>query len=257
MAKQATATLLTKGASVKVSYADLKRLPEPKKLGRVHTPVPHFKIVDAVNSVMEEAGYKLKGQQLSISNKGLKLFGVSTFQNGKEHGMALGFYSSNDRSIRLRIVAGVHVFVCENLAISGDVPLVAKYHTTHLDVREEVKSILGDVQKRWEKADEIIDKLKEKTLKDQEAESLICRMSVGESPVIPLRLLPDVYKNFFTPDREMTDCKGRHAWALHNSVTRAARVLSLPMQSRVSQGAGRLLGFTLDKAALKEAEAAA
>lgn len=238
-------TILGKGKSFPISYADLERIPTPKPMGKVHKPIAFKEIVDTLSAVMDDAGYKQKGMSLTISNHGLKLFGTLRFEHDKETGLQLGFVNSNDESTRLKLIAGVHVWVCYNGMMSGDTPIFAKYHTKHLSIRDEVTACLDAIGNRFGKIDKALDAMKSATLKQIEAESLICRMAASDSPIIPLRLLPEVYKNYFTPDKGATDCKGGSKWSLHNAVTRASRVLSLPMQLRISQDASKVLGFNL------------
>lgn len=238
-------SFLGKGKSFPINYADLAKIPTPKPMGKVHKPVAFKEIVDTISDVMQENGFEKDSHTLTISNKGMKLFGILRFKHDKETGLALGFISSNDESTRLKLIAGAHVWVCSNGCMSADTPIIAKYHTTHLSVRDEVLGCLDEVKKRYAQIDRKIDVLKNATLKKEQAEALICQMAVGDSPVIPLRLLPDVYANYFTPEKDHTDCRGGNKWALHNSVTRASRILSLPMQLKISQGASKLLDFNL------------
>src|SRR5262245_56353902 len=238
-------SFLGKGKSFPISYQDLAKILTPKPMGKVHKPVAFKEIVDTLNDVMGENGFEKDSHTLTISNHGLKLFGILRYKHDKETGLALGFVSSNDESTRFKLIAGAHVWVCSNGCMSADTPIFAKYHTTHLSVRDEVLGCLEEVKKRYAKIDHQIERMKNASLKKEQAESLICQMAVGDAPVIPLRLLPDVYNNYFAPDKSHTDCRGENKWSLHNAVTRASRILSLPMQLKMSTGASKLLGFQL------------
>ena len=51
---------------------------------------------------------------------------------------AIGLRNANDKSMRLGMVAGYRVFVCDNMAFAGDFnPLLAK-HSKNLDLIESV-----------------------------------------------------------------------------------------------------------------------
>ena len=98
----------------------------------------------ALRSVVHERGYTVTGQQLAINRSGHRLFGVMDLEatpppdtlviDDNPWGFAIGFRNSTDESLGIRLVAGVRVVVCDNLALSGDLIALKRRNTTRLDL---------------------------------------------------------------------------------------------------------------------------
>ena len=60
-------------------------------------------------------------EEYAVSKDGMRMFGVLDLEAGFEAcRFAIGLRNSHDKSFRLSCTVGVRVFVCENLAFSGD-----------------------------------------------------------------------------------------------------------------------------------------
>lgn len=86
-----------------------------------HKPVPHHEIVQAL---IETLGFRHIGvvhDEYTVSPDGMKMFGVLDLET-EMHGarFAIGLKNSHDKSMRLALTCGYRVFVCSNMAFSGD-----------------------------------------------------------------------------------------------------------------------------------------
>jgi hypothetical protein len=99
---------------------ELALVPTPSATD-THKPVPHHEIVQAL---VETLGFRHIGvvhDEYAVSPDGMKMFGVLDLETGFEGcRFAIGLRNSHDKSFRLSCTVGVRVFVCENLAFSGD-----------------------------------------------------------------------------------------------------------------------------------------
>src|SRR5688500_16622415 len=104
----------------KITRDELTLMPTPAGTA-THKPIPH---IEVVNALIETLGFRhiaVLRDEYAVSRDGMKMFGVIELDQGM-HGarFALGVRNSHDKTFRLAITVGYRVFVCENLAFSGD-----------------------------------------------------------------------------------------------------------------------------------------
>lgn len=222
----------------------LVHLPEPQGLGKFHKPVPHYVLVDAINEEVDRRGWLVERQQLALSQAGEALFGVIDLRPAKEltvgdgRGVSLGFRSSTNQALAIKAVAGTRVFVCDNLALSGDMIAIQRKSTTHLDLKQAIAGGFDKFITQQAQLELSIGRMAAKVIDDPTAKLLIYELLEGG--VIPVRLFDDVHRNYFKPTEEQKDCQPRTLWGLHNAVTRAIRDLTPVRGFNATSQLGRL-----------------
>jgi DNA phosphorothioation-dependent restriction protein DptH len=93
--------------------------------------VPHAEVVEAL---VETLGFRhicVVAEEFAVSKDGMKMFGVLDLDTGM-HGcrFSIGVRNAHDKSMRLAMTVGYRVFVCENMAFSGDFQPVLDYGYT-------------------------------------------------------------------------------------------------------------------------------
>lgn len=244
------ATLIAHCGAHKVSYADLALLPMPEKMGSRHRPFPHVEMVDMLKEEVSRWQATITREEYAIQTNGKKLFGVFDLNNLGGHpdrGYAIGFRSSNDETFALRIVAGARVFVCDNLALSGNDVVLNRKHTTGLSLQATLHHSVDQLFKQYASMDQAIARMQEHRLTDPNAKALIYDAFVKEN--LPLRLFPHVNEWYFESpekiqDESATDCQPRSVWGLHNAFTRSIKVIDSPVrQFEITQAVGAYLGL--------------
>jgi hypothetical protein len=117
---------------------------------------------------------KIEASEFAVSPDGMKMFGLLEI-NAEYEGVrfAIGCRNSNDKSMRIGLVAGYRVFVCDNMSLSGDFnPLHAK-HTKHFDLIEAVSMGVDRLHRGWEPLKQLIDFKRKTILQPDEARVLI------------------------------------------------------------------------------------
>lgn len=96
--------------------------------------------------------------EYAVSPDGMKLFGLLELNSEYEDvRFAIGLRNANDKSMRLGMVAGCRVFVCDNMTPSGDFkPLLAK-HTKNFDLTESLALGVDRIQRNWQSLRAAID----------------------------------------------------------------------------------------------------
>jgi len=121
-----TSTLLSYEG--KLTREQLALVPTPAGTP-THRPIPH---IEVVNALVETLGFRHIGvvrDEFAVDRTGMKMFGVLDLDTGM-HGcrFSIGIRNAHDKSMRLAMTVGYRVFVCENMAFSGDFePVLAKH----------------------------------------------------------------------------------------------------------------------------------
>ena len=114
-----TSTLIGYGNRT-ISREEIALIPTPGATN-THVPIPHHEVV---NALVETLGFRHIGvvhDEYAVSLDGMKLFGVLDLAT-EMHGcrFSIGLRNSHDRSMRLAMTCGYRVFVCSNMAFSGE-----------------------------------------------------------------------------------------------------------------------------------------
>jgi len=136
-APAARSSLLLHCGGTTVTREDLLAVPTPPATG-TWFPLPHLELLTEVEELLTGAGFELESSAHALSHDGARYFGVIQVRlpakedNG--YGWVVGLRNSHDKTYPAGLVAGTRVFVCDNLAFTGEVRLTRK-HTRHA-VRE-------------------------------------------------------------------------------------------------------------------------
>ncbi len=130
-----------------VSREQLALVPCPRRT-YTHKPVPHIDLVDTLTTRLQARGWSINREEYAVTPSGMQIFGVMDLQgddlwrgNGGA-GATLGFRAANDKSLAIQVVAGARIFVCDNMAFSGESIIMARKHTRGLSLTYEVDQAL-------------------------------------------------------------------------------------------------------------------
>jgi hypothetical protein len=134
-----TATLTAHRGATLVSREDLAQYEPPEPEGR-WKPVKHSLIVDLMHEELARRDIQVAKEEYAIQREGNILFAALTtnWLNTGETAAAIAFRHANDKTEAMKMYAGVHVFICYNMALSGDEIILNRKHTTRLNVAEEL-----------------------------------------------------------------------------------------------------------------------
>ena len=235
------------GETDRVTRDTLRVLPLPQPLSPRHRPVPHIELVEALQEQLVRRGLAISCEQLALRRDGQRLFGTMDLawqaraSAATEEGLALGLRQGNDLSYAIEIVTGQRIFVCDNLALYGEVIAVRRKHTSGLRLAEELSAGLDRYLEYVGRLVDGIATLKQRAIETAEAKRAI--YDVFAQRILPLRFFDDVDRAYFRPEAGWTDCQPRTLWAVHNACTRVARELPLNVQLQATTRLGRLFGL--------------
>jgi hypothetical protein len=238
------ATLMVHAGADRITREQLRGLdcPTPTDTWR---PVPHADLIDALEARLDRAHFTIARQEYAVMRQGLVLFAVLDIRNGigrEDLGFAVGVRASNDKSVAIGLVAGLRVFVCDNLALSGDMILLKRKHTSGLDLSHEMDRGVVSYLAKTERLVLDLDRLAQEPIGDEAAKVTI--FDAVYRGIVPQRLLPVVAQNFFEAEqREYLDCVPRTRFGLHNAFTRALKALAPAPAFKANLGLGTLFGL--------------
>ena len=119
---------LVAGPLPKIGRQELAQIPVPEAT-LTHKPVPHHVIVEALVETLSFRHIGVVNEEYAVSFDGMKMFGVLDLETQMEGcRFSIGIRNSHDKSIRLGLTSGLRVFVCSNMAFSGEfTPVLAKH----------------------------------------------------------------------------------------------------------------------------------
>lgn len=119
----------------RVSEEEVLAVPDVPFTKTFH-PIHHREIIKAVKLSLGAFGLDIVKSEYVLSAEGMKMFSVWDLSQGNsEMCWSLGVRNSLDRSLAFGITCGSRVFLCENLAFSGEY-ITFRRHTSGLDADE-------------------------------------------------------------------------------------------------------------------------
>jgi len=249
----------------KVSRADLALLPKPMSLGRLHQPLPHHDLMEAIQKQIDErffkrmvdgnAVYDLKLELISEAHgllstsvgSGTELFSNLVFNVYKDRGntliealngeanYSLAVLNSNARKYALTFFPGAIIGICTNGMMIKDVrgDVVKKKHITTMSAISEIERGLQSFCDSIQIIEKVCDIMQTTYIKSWQLSEALIRF--GESgtmcPSMVFKTLAE-YKSKQHEDKHGTDT----LWSLYNAGTEVIKESTLGVQRRVMHG---------------------
>lgn len=233
-------TLVAHCGAHKVTRDELITIPVPEGT-RTHQPLSHYEIVEVLEEALSFRYLKVVRDEYAVSADGMKMFGVmdlnSEFNGGR---FSIGLRNSNDKSMRLALTAGVRVFVCDNMAFSGDFTPLLHKHTRNLELRDSISIAVDRIHRGFEPLKQKIQAMREQILTEDEVKLIIYQAFLDRNiKGIPRHLMPMVHEHYFHPNHEAF--YPRNLWSLSNAFTSAFKKLAPIKQFEVTARLGTYL----------------
>lgn len=198
-------------------------------------PVPHATLLGEVEGALARNGLRVTAEQHALARDGDRYFGLMQVENGQgpgDHAWILGLRNSHDQSFPAGLVVGSRVFVCDNLAFSGEIVLARKH--TRWILRDLPGLVLGGVGQLggcWHWQEERYAAYRSTLISDAAAHDLVIRAL--DVRAITATQVPEVVREWRRP--EHLEFRRRSAWSLFNAFTHAARGNSVWQLARRTQ----------------------
>ena len=230
---------LVAGPLAKIGRPELAQIPVPEATS-THKPVPHHTIVEAL---VETLGFRHIGvvnEEYAVSSDGMKMFGVLDLETQMEGcRFSIGIRNSHDKSLRLGLTAGLRVFVCSNMAFSGDFTPVLAKHSKSFNLIYTLAVGVDRIQRNFEPMQHQVESWRKAQITDDTAKLIFYSAFVDGKLEAPRSLLPETHRLYFEP--EYPEFSPRTMWSLSNAFTSAFKKLDPVPQFKATAKLGSFL----------------
>ena len=209
----------------KVLLSDLSKVPLPKET-KTYKPVSHFDLVmnttEMGDMFLKSQGYKLESQNYALGRKGNHMFFNLNYQNGSEDtGLTIGGRNSYDKSTTIGIAVGMRVFICDNLAFSGDQVTYLRKHTGNVydDLEVILMRTMKNADTEFKRMDLESQAMREVSLTNNDAYRNL-GVLFGNN-ILTSRQLPVACNQWRKPEHDTF--RERNMWSFYNSCTEALK----------------------------------
>ena len=234
---EATSTLLSYGGKLTREQLALvvNSALEPRLTGR-------FRMLEVIEALTETLGFRHIGvvqEEYAVSKDGMKMFGALDLDTGM-HGcrFSIGIRNAHDKSMRLAMTVGYRVFVCENMAFSGDFQPVLAKHSKNFSLTSALSIGVDEMQRNFDGMRMQVEAWRGSQLADVTAKLIIYRAFVEADLEVPRHLARPVHDLYFNPQYD--EFQARTLWSLSNAFTSAFKELEPIPQFRAT---AKLAGF--------------
>lgn len=135
-------TLMLHAGAEPVDIDALRNLPVPAAT-ETHVPIAHSAVVDMVKYSLGFFGHEIVGEDYGVTPDGARFFGVLSLKSfDGDYTDTVGLRNSHDKRFPIGISFGSRVFVCDNLAFSGD-HVIRRKHT--LNAKRDLPGLVAEV----------------------------------------------------------------------------------------------------------------
>jgi hypothetical protein len=241
-----TSVLVAHCGAHKVTRDELKEFPVPEGT-KTHQPLSHYGIVEVLEEALTFRYLKVVREEYAVSADGMKMFGIMELNSEfKGCRFSIGMRNSNDKSMRLALTVGYRVFVCDNMAFSGDFTPLSHKHTNNLQLQDAVSIAVDRIHRSFEPLRKKVEVMRDLVLTEQTVKLLIYEAFMDRKiRGLPRHLLPLVHDHYFNPKHEAF--YPRNLWSLSNAFTSALKKLSSTKQFEVTARLGSFLAGVQDQ----------
>jgi len=243
--------LFTHCGAEPITREGLKEITPPPAT-KTWRPIGHAELIDTLEAELHHRRLVIREEAYAVQREGALLFGVIdlAWMETDEFAAAIGLRTANDKSMSIQMAVGLRIFICDNLAFSGDLIALRRKHTARLDLPGEINRAMDRYQEGVMQLKEDVNRLKSALITDQEAKALI--VDAFQQSIIPTRLFHEVVNGYFgngyhENGNGQPEPHPRTLWALHNAFT--SQVQHLPPASAfpATIQLGQLFGLTRNR----------
>ena len=213
-------TLILHCGGEAATLEQIAAVPPPEETDS-YKPLPHYDLAFNTMKIGEEMmglrGFKVGKAAFGLSHEGRRMFGLVSFKNGTQGmGLAVGFRNSYDKSMSAGFAIGGRVFVCDNLALAGEL-VVMRRHTGGIieELRDKLVLTFHRAYQTWDSLVNDRNRMQACELSSDRAHELI-GLAFGRKLIGPRQFL-NVVREWRTPRHE--EFKDRNLWSLYNGFT--------------------------------------
>ena len=207
------------------TWEDLQKVETPAPTDS-HIPIPHHDLVNRVRDELPRHHLEVVQEEHALSKDGLNYFGVMRIED-PEHpadqdgfSRVVGIRNSHNKRMAVGLVSGTSVFVCDNMAFSGEIQALRKHTSRVMDALPEmISTAVTGVKPLLNAERQRVKSYRAHQLEDNEYEVDHIMMDMLRRGVLTGSQLSKAWDHWANPPHE--EFEDRNMWSLFNSVTEA------------------------------------
>lgn len=217
---------------------DVLRRSETPDATATHVPIPHFDFQKMIRDKLDGAGYRVAQAEHALARDGLRYFGLMAIESvNAEYALTIGARNAHDKSLASGVCVGSSVFVCDNLAFSGEI-IIARKHTSMImrDLPVLIEGVVERVEEQRVLQDRRFEAYHETAITDQCADNVL--VGLFRKGAMSGSELGKAVDQWYEPAHEEFRAKA-NVWRLFNAVTEAGKghVFQAVRKTRLLHGA--------------------
>jgi len=230
-------TLMAHAGANKITREALAEIvtPEPTDTFR---PIPHHELINTLVETLSFRHIQVVGEEYAVTPDGSKMFGLigldATFLDCR---FSIGIRNAHDKSMRLGLVAGYRVFVCDNMAFQGEFHPVLAKHSKKFNLQDALTLGVDRIQRNWTPLQQALEQRRNLQLTDDQARLRIYEAFIAGQ--FPIKLMKNVDQEFFVPKYD--EFKPKTLWSLENAFTSAFKALKPVPQFQATARLGKYM----------------
>ena len=210
--------LMLHAGGQQVDFEAVQASVTPDPVG-THYPIPHARILELAVAGLEQQGLHVVSGEHGLAHDGMRYFGLLNLTNGSNNddfGLVAAVRNTHDKTFAAGMALGSRVFVCDNLAFSGEVTFARKHTRFALqDLPRLVNDSLGRLGTLRRSQEMRIEGYKAAEMTDDQAYATIVRATMAR--VLPNARIKEVVEQWHDPLHQ--EFKPRTGWSLFNDFT--------------------------------------
>jgi hypothetical protein len=209
-----------------VTRNELAALPLPEARGPRHVVRPFAEDVDLVELQLNELGLVITDEAFGTVADHQRYFGVlevaplegEWLSKNHDYSLMVGLRGSYDQSIARGLAIGSRVFVCDNLAFSGEVSILTK-QTTNVGDRlpRLMRDAVAQIPQLAEHQNRRFEVYRNVELRPRAGDAMVIELL--RRGVINTTQVERVVREWDTPSHAEHAEQGYSVWRMHNAVT--------------------------------------
>ena len=183
-------------------------------------PIAYGDFVNATRESLTASGLQVKEEEYALMSEGdmeaAMMFALMTLTGGDDYALTVGLRASYNQRFANSLVGGSRVFVCDNLAFSGEVRINRKNTKwAYRDLIRMVMEAVGQLGSLWMTQEQRYEAYKHFQLTEAQAHDILIRSL--DAKVMANAYIAKVLKEWREPQHE--DFAPRTVWSLYNAYT--------------------------------------
>lgn len=212
--------LMLHSGGIRIDREELAKIETPAREG-IWQPIAHRTLFDLVEKTITDNGLQIESVDMGVAREGKRFFALMKMMaENSDYCMTVGLRNSHDKSFPAGLAVGSNVFVCDNLAFSGEIS-IARKHTIHImdDLPGLVIGAVGKIAIARQSQDIRIAAYRDFPIDDWDAHDMVIR-SVDYG-IIPNQAIPQVLEQWRKPAH--IEFQDRTMWSLFNAFTEVSK----------------------------------